>query len=104
MSLVPREGGNDSPDCGSDDLDGSDELGRGERMAWLCRELTPLPEICELIERSIAPEPVGNPGEGNVIRQGFSPDLDKLKHDSQDARSFIAGLEQTERERTACVG
>ena len=104
VSLVPREGGNDGPDCGSDALDGSDGLGAGERMAWLCRELTPLPEICELIERSISPEPVGSPGEGNVIRQGFSPDLDSLKHDSQNARSFIAGLEQTERERTGLRG
>ena len=64
----------------------------------------PLPEICELIERSIAPEPVGSPGEGNVIREGFSPELDALKHDSQNARSFIAGLEQTERERTGLRG
>ena len=85
-------------------VNGDANAGSGEDMAWLRQQLTPLPEICELIERSIAPEPVGTPGEGNVIREGFSPELDALKYDSQNARSFIAGLEQTERERTGLRG
>ena len=91
----------------STDMSGANEganVGSGEDMAWLRQQLTSLPEICGLIEQSIAPEPVGNPGEGNVIRQGFSPELDALKYDSQNARSFIAGLEQTERERTGLRG
>ena len=96
--------GNDGLDGGNDGLDGNDLLDVGQDMAWLRQQLTPLPEICGLIEQSIAPEPVGNPGEGNVIRQGFSPELDALKYDSQNARSFIAGLEQTERERTGLRG
>ncbi len=96
--------GNDVLDGGSDGLDGNDLLDVGQDMAWLRQQLTPLPEICGLIEQSIAPEPVGNPGEGNVIRQGFSPELDALKYDSQNARNFIAGLEQTERERTGLRG
>ena len=96
--------GNDGLDDGSDGLDGNDLLDVGQDMAWLRQQLTPLPEICGLIEQSIAPEPVGNPGEGNVIRQGFSPELDALKYDSQNARNFIAGLEQTERARTGLRG
>ena len=97
--------GNDGlDDDGSDGLDGNDLLDVGQDMAWLRQQLTPLPEICGLIEQSIAPEPVGNPGEGNVIRQGFSPELDALKYDSQNARNFIAGLEQTERARTGLRG
>ena len=39
-------------------------------------------------------------GEGNVIREGFSPELDELKSASGNARSYIAALEQRERERT----
>ena len=96
--------GNDGLDGGSDGPDGNDLLDVGQDMAWLRQQLTPLPEICGLIEQSLAPEPVGSPGEGNVIRQGFSPELDALKHDSQNARSFIAGLEQTERQRTGLRG
>ena len=96
--------GDDKSCGGSDEPVGNDRLDEGEEMAWLRQQLTPLPEICALIEKSIAPEPAGNPGEGNVIRQGFSAELDRLKHDSQNARSFIAGLEQTERERTGLRG
>ena len=80
---------------------GSDETGS---MDWLSRELSPIPEAAALIESSIAAEPSGAVGEGNVIRQGFSPELDELKRASHDARGFIAGLEQKERERTGVRG
>ncbi len=69
-------------------------------LAWLCRELAPVPQVAGLIEQAIAPEPGGPVGEGTVIREGFSPELDALKTASRDARRFIAGLETRERERT----
>ncbi len=69
-------------------------------LAWLARELSPLPDVVDLLERAIAPEPSSNVGDGNVIRDGFSDELDELKRASREARSFIAGLEQKERERT----
>lgn len=69
-------------------------------LSWLARELAPLPELVELLKRAIAPDPSGSVGDGNVIRDGFSDELDELKSASRDARSFIAGLEQKERDRT----
>ncbi len=69
-------------------------------VAWLARQLAPLPDLVALIERAIASEPAGEVGQGNVIREGFSPELDELRVASRDARRFIAGLEQKERERT----
>jgi len=82
------------------------QTGGGEdvSMAWLSRELSPIPEVGSLIESAIAPEPSGAVGEGNVIREGFSPELDELKKASQDARGYIAGLELKERERTGLRG
>jgi DNA mismatch repair protein MutS len=74
--------------------------GDGKTVGWLLERLAPLPEVPALIEDAIAPEPSGSVGEGNVIRPGFSPELDRLKAASSDARGFIAGLEQQERERT----
>jgi len=62
--------------------------------------LVPLPEVVALIDDSIAAEPSGSVGEGGVLRPGFSADLDHLKAASSDARGFIAGLEQREREST----
>ena len=43
-------------------------------------------------------------GDGNVIKPGFAPEMDDLKNASTDARQFIAGLEQRERDRTDIKG
>ena len=83
-------------------VDGSD--GSGGKVAWLRRQLTPLPDVVALIQQAIAEEPGGAVGEGNVIRQGFAPELDQLKSGAREARGFIASLEQRERERTGING
>ena len=72
----------------------------GPAMQWLRGELVPAPEVVALIEAAIEPEPSGGVGDGNVIRQGFSAEIDELKNASVNARQYIAGLEQKERERT----
>ena len=71
-----------------------------EQLAWLRKGLASIPDVTNLIEQSIEPEPSGTIGEGNTIREGFSVDLDDIKKASREARSFIAGLEQRERDRT----
>jgi len=73
-------------------------------LEWLRSQLLPLPDVCTLIEESISPDPVGAVGDGNVIRPGFSPEMDELKSSSTNARQFIAGLEQRERTRTDIKG
>ena len=73
-------------------------------LEWLRSQLLPLPDVCTLIEESISPDPVGAVGDGNVIRPGFSPEMDELKSSSTNARQFIAGLEQRERARTDIKG
>ena len=73
-------------------------------LEWLRIQLTPMPDVCTLVDESISPDPVGSVGEGNVIRAGFSAEMDELKDASTNARKFIAGLEQRERERTDIKG
>ena len=73
-------------------------------LEWLRSQLLPLPNVCTLIEESISPDPVGAVGDGNVIRPGFSPEMDELKSSSTNARQFIASLEQRERDRTEIKG
>ena len=76
----------------------------GAGLAALGASLTPVPEVVELLEAALADEPAGAPGEGGVLRPGFSPEIDQLKAASVDARQYIAGLEQQERERTGVRG
>ena len=72
----------------------------GGGLEWLAGELVPVPQVLDLIGAAIAPEPTGNVGEGGVIRDGFSKEIDELKSVRADARQFILGLEQRERDRT----
>jgi DNA mismatch repair protein MutS len=72
----------------------------GDTLNWLNAELEPCPDIVDLIARAIADEP-GDLEQGGVIREGFSPELDDIRHNSQQAKQYLAGLEQRERQRTA---
>ena len=77
----------------------------GPSLQWLLAPdksggLLPIPEVCALIEAAIEPELSGAVGDGNVVRAGFSAEIDELKNASANARQYIAGLEQKERERT----
>lgn len=78
-------------------------LGRGTdaaRIDMLKGGLKPRQEVVDLIAEAIADEPATSPGEGNVIREGFSEELDRLKSASRNARQFLAGLEKSEQETT----
>ena len=86
----------------SDDQAGPEVV--GNPVGWLRKQMTSLPDLTALIEAAIAPEPSGEAGEGNVIRPGLSEELDQLKAQSQEARRYIAGLEQKERGRTGIRG
>ena len=72
----------------------------GDSPAWLAEELRPCREVVELIAAALEEEPSTALGEGGVLRQGFSSELDEVRTASSDARGYIAGLERQERERT----
>ena len=95
-----------SGDTSADELpsDAARPAVAGAGLAALGASLTPVPEVVELLEAALADEPAGAPGEGGVLRPGFSPEIDQLKAASVDARQYIAGLEQQERERTGVRG
>jgi len=71
----------------------------GDAINWLSAELKPCPDIVDLIARAIADEP-GDLEQGGVIREGFSPELDEIRRNSRQAKQYLAGLEQRERQRT----
>ncbi|CAN5718247.1 DNA mismatch repair protein MutS [soil metagenome] len=67
----------------------------------LSENIFDLPEIRDLIERSIDEEPPVNLTDGGVIRGGFNQELDELRQISRSAKQTIAGFEESERRRTA---
>jgi len=67
--------------------------------SWLSDELKPCPDIVDLIGRAIADKP-GDLEQGGVIKEGFSPELDEIHRKSREAKQYLAGLEQRERQRT----
>jgi len=67
---------------------------------WLKDELKPRQDVVDLIGEAIADEPSSSLGEGNVIRKGFSEELDNLRLVSQNAKQYLANLERQEQEKT----
>ncbi len=57
-------------------------------------------EIAYLLDTAIVPEPPHTLREGGVIKAGYDPELDKLRDLSKNGKSYIASLEQKEREKT----
>jgi len=73
-------------------------------LAELGARLRPFPDVVLLIARAIVDDPPAVMAEGGVIRLGFAPELDALLEGASEARSYIAGLEASERERTGIRG
>jgi DNA mismatch repair protein MutS len=67
---------------------------------WLPQGLEPCSAVVDLVARALQEDPATPVGEGGVIREGFSQELDELRRAARDARSYLAGLERKERERT----
>ena len=70
------------------------------QVEWVARRVYRNEDAVQLIEAAIVDDPPVNLADGGVIREGFSPELDKLRGSSRKAREYIAGLESKERART----
>ncbi|MDO4739564.1 MAG: DNA mismatch repair protein MutS [Eubacteriales bacterium] len=62
--------------------------------------LDPLEALADRIEEQISPDTPVHLKDGGVIRTGYSAKLDELRSISRDAKSYIAALENSEREKT----
>jgi DNA mismatch repair protein MutS len=77
-----------------------DSAARGPGFAHLLAGLEPVTEAATLIAEAIVDEPPAQVSGGDLIRRGFSSELDGILNASQDARDWIATLEGKERQRT----
>ena len=69
-------------------------LSEAPPLAHLRSQLDPCEEAVGLISRAISET------EGELIRSGFSPELDELRSVSRTSKQYLAELEAKERERT----
>lgn len=69
-------------------------------LAELQADLDPLEDICALIEESIVEEPPVSVREGGMIREGYHPEIDRLRLASTDGKSWLAKIEEEERKKT----
>lgn len=75
-----------------------------DRKAQLLQEIqeqiSPLTELADLIARAIEEEPPIAVKEGGIIKDGFHEEVDRLRRAKTEGKTWLAQLEQEEKERT----
>jgi len=66
----------------------------------LAHTLTPLSELCELLNSAINPEAPLTMNEGNIIADGFNAELDEYREALKGGKQWILDLETAERQET----
>lgn len=59
-----------------------------------------LEDVAQFLERAINDEPPALLRDGNVIKEGFNEEIDKLRIAMRDGKQWIASIEREEREAT----
>src|SRR5579862_6499507 len=70
------------------------------RLTDLSSRLDEVAEVRDRVLSAIAEEPPVNISDGGTIRSGFDQRLDELRDLSQNSKTFLARIEQRERDRT----
>ncbi len=68
------------------------------------KQIDGLEDLFQLIKQSICEEPPVTIREGGIIREGFDEDIDRLRRAKTEGKSWLAQLEETDRERTGIKG
>jgi DNA mismatch repair protein MutS len=71
-----------------------------KRLGSIRESIDSLEDVTSLIADSVVDSPPATMNEGNIIRDGFSPELDKLRSLVRDGKDWIARLQKSEIRRT----
>jgi len=71
-----------------------------EELSDFFNNIDTLDDIAEYISKSIVDEPPFSVREGGIIREGFSEEADELREMMLDGHSWMAKIEQSEKELT----
>lgn len=73
---------------------------QSDLLKEVCSDLDPLEDLCEMIKNAIQEDPPIAMKEGNIIRDGYNEEVDKLRRAKSDGKDWLAKLENDEREKT----
>ena len=73
---------------------------KSQLLRGLSDGMSDVSDVVNLIGKSVVDDPPVSLKEGGLIRDGFDPELDALRHSSKEGQEWIAGLEGSERKRT----
>ena len=71
-----------------------------ELLKSITEDLDPLEDLCTLITNAIREDPPIAMKEGNIIRDGYNEEVDKLRRAKSDGKDWLAKLENEERKKT----
>ncbi len=74
-----------------------------QSKSHLLQDISALPDVSgaqELIQDGIKSDPATTIREGNIIKRGYDSELDELREITVNAKTYLAELEEKERERT----
>ncbi len=80
------------------ELAGHLKAAKSDMLCGLAKDIEYVETVVEIIHESIADDPPMLLREGGIIRSGFNSELDELRSASTDGKTWIAELEQKERE------
>lgn len=64
------------------------------------KDIDPLVDICDLIDKSIVEEPPISVKEGSLIKHGYNAEIDLLRGDMANGKDIMGELEAREKEKT----
>lgn len=73
---------------------------RSSALRCMRDDIDSLEDIYELIRSAINDDPPLQVREGGIIRDGFDPDIDKLRNAKTEGKNWLAALEAEDREKT----
>ena len=76
-------------------------FGAGAQLSRLHAQLHELPTLRQLLNTSLAEELPNDLADGDYIRAGHDPELDRLRSLTTDNKTWLSDLERAEQERTS---
>ncbi len=73
---------------------------QSELLRTIYQDMDSLSDLCALVQRAIQDEPPLAMKEGNIIRDGYNEEVDKLRRTKSEGKDWLARLENDEREKT----